>query len=406
VPAVVAWAAVIILRFGVEAFVTASMMAAAATAPMNGVRIPGNVTLTDAFLVIAGLGLIWIRLAGGERMHPLPPLLTKGLGMIIVGGLIGTLFAGNAVASLGNLARFSVSASVSVLVVFAWRPPIEVIYRYAWCWLAGATVSCLVALVDSGTARPPGLTTHPNHLAIVSSLGAGVAVALAAHMQRARRAMAIGLICLFALTVVRSGSRAGLLALGVTFLFLAVRMTISRTVVLICTLTVLGSALLASGIVHVGKHDAIGRLLGDETSAESDRGRKPALEKNLQRIRDHPITGEGFEVVLEAHNIYVQAWSSAGMLGLAGLLTVAWATVSAAVPRRGAIREGPATEMGLPLLMGFAAGYIGYLAAGVFQNILWDRYLWLQVALVVWLGVVVRKGPPAYRLSQQTDSCA
>ena len=35
---------------------------------------------------------------------------------------------------------------------------------------------------------------------------------------------------------------------------------------------------------------------------------------------------------------------------------------------------------------GFAAAVIGYLAATIFQNILWDRNVWLTIVLMTWLA--------------------
>jgi hypothetical protein len=40
------------------------------------------------------------------------------------------------------------------------------------------------------------------------------------------------------------------------------------------------------------------------------------------------------------------------------------------------------------MVAGFAAAVIGYLAASVFQNVLWDRNVWLAFVLMTWLAAL------------------
>jgi O-antigen ligase len=130
----------------------------------------------------------------------------------------------------------------------------------------------------------------------------------------------------------------------------------------------------------LGRHNAIQRSIGDATSAASDRERLPQIESSLRTIAGQPLTGAGFEDVLDAHNVYVQLWAGAGVLGLFGFLLAAGTVLRAGCrPRRG-------TPPHL-LSSAFVAGYAGYLVAGTVQNFLWERYLWLHVAVILWVGV-------------------
>jgi hypothetical protein len=65
------------------------------------------------------------------------------------------------------------------------------------------------------------------------------------------------------------------------------------------------------------------------------------------------------------------------VVALAGLLLVMATVVRAGI-------EGQRPDTGW-LATGFVAGFIAYLLAGLFQNSLWDRYVWLHGAVVLWL---------------------
>jgi hypothetical protein len=63
------------------------------------------------------------------------------------------------------------------------------------------------------------------------------------------------------------------------------------------------------------------------------------------------------------------------------LVLLALRTYAVAVWRRMA-EDPPRWAM----VAGFAAAMIGYLAASVFQNVLWDRNVWLAIVLMTWLA--------------------
>ena len=116
-------------------------------------------------------------LAGSSRPMVLLAIGGIGLILILVGGTLGTVFAGHPTQSLLNLLRFSVAAAGPVLIVWAWRPDVATARRYARFWVAGALISGIVGLVSPGDAsgRTAGLAGHPNPLAIISS-PAGIAI--------------------------------------------------------------------------------------------------------------------------------------------------------------------------------------------------------------------------------------
>jgi O-antigen ligase len=381
------WAAVVALRLGTGGIVTVAMMAVAATAPLNGVRV-GSIALTDVFLVCATGALLLRSLdrSGGQMTLP-PGAWLSGFALIVMGGTLGTFFADNPGASLAHLFRLTISSIGPVLVVLSWRPDDSQVRRYTWLWVLGAGVSGVLALVEGGDAsgRSAGLTTHPNHLAFISSLGAGLALTLALTERAVRRGLAITALTILSLAVLRAGSRAGLVALTVTVAVVVIQNRRAhggqsprgRYVVVLLGLAVVGSLLLSTGRITLGPHNAITRSLGDVTTATSDEGRSVLLSGGVQSIADNPLTGAGLEHALQAHNVYVQMAASAGILGLLGFVLVAGTTLRAGLARAPVRRADD-------LAVGFVAGYAGYLVGAFFQNLLWDRYLWLHVAMVIW----------------------
>jgi len=397
IPVAAVWAAVAISTAGLERIATLSMMAAAATAPLNGVRAPLSLAMTDVFLIIAALALFARAAVAGTRPNPVPRWFLTGVLLIVVGGCLGTFLADNQGASLANLLRFTLSSVGPVLLFWAWRPDRGQLTRFAWVWVGGAVLSAVVALAGAGDAsgRPAGLSGHPNHLAMISSLAAGLALVLAVTAAGRARAIAVGALAILTLGVLRAGSRAGLLVLAVTCAVVVVRVAamrsapgrVSRLAVVLGGLAGVSLVLVSTGIVDLGRHNAVSRFLGDVTTRPSDRSRAPLLAAGVQRIEAHPLTGSGFEKALESHNIYVQAWAAAGLCGLVGLLTIATGVIATGTRRFG---DPEATS----LAIAFVAGYMGYLVGGAFQNILWDRYLWLHITVVVWVGTAFRAGHP------------
>lgn len=390
-PILIVWGAVVMAALGTQRVVTLSMMSVAFTAPMNGVRI-GIVALTDVMLCVAALSLIAELLVCKRRTRPLPVYFVFGIALVVAGGLVGTLFADRPRVSLVHLLPFTFAATLPVIVVRMWGPSVATLRRYGWCWAAGAGLSGAIVLFFAGgvTGRPHGLTTHPNHLAMTCAFGATIALAIRLSDDGWRRQVALVTFGVLVMTVVRSGSRAGLVALivgsGVVLLqtrhLRAAPERIGRGMLTLLVLVAVAGALLVSGFVKVGEQNAVRRLVGDASARESDSQRLPLLQENVRKIGDRPVTGSGFADALQAHNIYVQIWVAAGIAGLAGFLMLVGSVV----------REGTRKEPGqgaiepLYIRTAFFAGYIGYLVAGLAQNILWDRYVWLHVAVIMWAG--------------------
>ena len=365
------------------------MIAVAASASMNGVRVLGSIAISDMFLTAGLAGLVRGMATRRRARRESPGRFWIGYFLVIGGGSLGALVGLHPLAGVPHLLLFGLVAA-PVLALQQWAPDLETLRRYTWFWVGGAVVSGVFGILAAGDAagRTAGLTTHPNHFAMMSALGAGLALGLALLETGSGRWLATSSFTVLSLAVLRSGSRAGLIALVVTA---AVLLTWTRgsqsasrrrdgLAISFIVLAVLAVASAAAEIIKLGRHNAIERVLGDATTAASDLERHRLIGSGIRRIADHPLAGSGFGGALEVHNIYLALWAGAGVLGLLGFLLMASTTIRIAVCARRS--HDPAGV----LAIAYASGYIGYLIAGSAQNFLWDRYLWLHVGVILYLG--------------------
>ena len=365
---------------------------AAVTLAMSGLKVLGPLTASDLILTAAVVLLLpRFEIDNARRM------LVPGLAVVLValGGSIGT--AATSGADVGGsaemLIRFVVASLGVMLLVVSWRPGLEQIKSFGWLWIVGGAISALVALLipDLDTyARPPGLTPHPNHLAIISLILLGVAFGLIASSPTRKPALAgLAIASILMAAIVASGSRAGLAAALLVVLLASIatrsRITIATTVGVV----VVGVALVLAGVT--GQENALERLVEDGTERG---GRREAVNAaGWERFKGHPVTGVGFEDVLEPHNFPLMLASSAGVLGIiGGAMIIVLALRSYALSLRRRMAEHPERAA---LVAGLSAAVIGYLAAAVFQNVLWDRNVWIAIALMTWAAAVAARRDPA-----------
>ena len=371
------------------------LAAAAVTLPMSAWKAIGPLTTADLLLAAAVfLYLPRFEFAAARRLW-FPAL---AIGLATIGAVVGTVAAGSDVRSSAEILGRVLAASVgAMLLVACWQPRLEQIRSFGWLWVAGGAASAVVALAIPDLhmfLRPAGLTPHPNHLAIISVVLLGVSLALVLS-ERARaegfgglRAWAgLGAAGLLFAGVVASGSRAGLGA-AIVAVFLCLVATRDRSVIRVAV----GAA--AIGLVAtvvllgvLGQDNAIDRITGGETTSDTTTSDEIRDTKNAaawDRFTEHPITGVGFGEIYEAHIFLLQFASGAGILGIvAGLMIIYLAIRSYVVAVWRRMADDP------PLWIaagGFAAAVIGYLAATIFQNILWDRNVWLTIVLMTWLA--------------------
>ncbi len=378
-----------------------ALAGAALALAMSARKAIGPLSIADLFLIAAVLLLLPRFELRPARRFWLPAL---ALALIAVGGVIGSFaVSGSEVAdSAGQLVRFTLASFGALLLVACWRPSIESIRAFGWLWVAGGIVSASVALVFPDYhvvfGRPSGLTPNPNHLAMISMILFGVALGLTASARRPLAVwpgIAAAAILLAAIDV--SGSRAGLGAAAIVAILVlaaargriiagARRHAFAAVAVVIVVVAAAVAGLAVSGSL-AGGTSAFDRLLGESKAASrdaaySDRNRDVRNDRALTTFKAEPLTGAGFADVLEAHNIFLQAGSAAGVLGLAGaamlVVLALWSYWIAGWRRMS--EDPPYWAMAAAL----AAAMIGYLFISNFQNVLWDRNIWVGFALMTW----------------------
>ena len=358
------------------------------TAPLQGVRVAPILAVSDVLLVAAVVTILPDALRGWRRV--VPPGVLISFCSLIAAGIIGTFFAPDVGASLVNLFKIVLAAAGSVVAIALWDPGEARLRQFAWLWFAGASVSAAWATVTprSFVGRAIGFTTHPNHFGLVCVLGVGLGLGLALSSSGPARLAAVAGVILQISGTGLSGSRSALIALVLTVGVITVLTRRFRLLIAVVIVLILGAMVVIVGLVHIPDSNALSRIGGGGGSAASDEGRRVLAAEAIASITRHPL-GEGFEFAQAAHNIYVQVLVVGGAMALvsfllvSGLLLRAGLRAASAARRR---REGP-------VLAGLTAGYVGYLGSGAFENILWDRYLWTYISLLVVLAASTRSAP-------------
>ena len=352
------------------------------TAPLQGIRTGPVLALSDLLLIAAFAMILPDVLVGWRRVVPAGVVIA--FIVLVTAGLAGTFFAADVGASLANLVRIVLAAAGSVTAMALWDPGRARLQQFAWLWFAGACTSAAWAAVTprSFVGRAVGLSNHPNHFGLMCMLAVGLGVGLALSSTGWPRMAALGGVVLLLAGVGLSGSRAALLGTAVAIGLVALLTRRFRLLAASGVVVVLAAMAVVVGIVHIPDSNALARLGGGGGSAGSDVGRVQVAEEALTTIARYPLTGQGFQFAAEAHNIYLQALVVGGPLALLSFLCLSGLILRAAgraVRRERHRRSGP-------LVAGLMAGYAAYLSTGFLWNILWDRYLWTYVALLLVLA--------------------
>lgn len=131
-------------------------------------------------------------------------------------------------------------------------------------------------------------------------------------------------------------------------------------------------------------------------------------EAGWEAIKENPILGIGYnnwmpymlahypngigvmEVVQVSHNIYVQAASELGIIGLLSFLIMIFIAFKLNVESR-ALAKNDENKIFASLTYGLDAGLIGYLVAGSFVTVLYYPYFWIQISMIAALNSISRK---------------
>jgi hypothetical protein len=122
------------------------------------------------------------------------------------------------------------------------------------------------------------------------------------------------------------------------------------------------------------------RLL-DPASGEatSDAVRSVSTQTALHGFLEHPVFGAGYSVARDALNIYLQALHAGGLVGLLAFLGALFSAIGAAL--RHSHHAAYAGDRAISSALAVSIGV--WLVFGIFQNAIYDRYLFVPSGLIL-----------------------
>lgn len=382
--------------------------------PWDGIRF-GVGSLVNLFLVVAFLATL-VLVVRERRAVPLPGWMLLAATGLIISALLTIAFPPALRLKHASLTVLLQSAGVPYLL--GQRSDISALLKWEIAWMVmpvilmingrtrercrllldlfalAAAISAVVALLDVAglhflASRPivdnrsSGLTIHPNYLAFESALAVPVTLL---WIARGGRWTTAGLIASGALLggVYSSGSRAAavgaVLAVAITVVFVPrLRRLSGLTLPFVGIVVVVLLAFTNAGtqILHKVRLDS-----GDPSTLASNTTRSEAAHTALAQFRDRPIEGVGFQVIEDAHNIYLELLAAGGLITLVSFV-VYLGGLGGAYAR---MRDGPLRDEATVI----AASIAVWLAGGAFDNQLIDKFLYVMPGLLLAMAHVER----------------
>jgi len=254
---------------------------------------------------------------------------------------------------------------------------------------AGLGQSITGVIVDNLGNRPAGLTNHPNTFALTCSMTIPIALLRSFQFRGLGRVVAIGAALILIGGILVSGSRVGLVALVVSIFLTSLLLPKLRARVVVIALV---GAILTLIVVpnHNPLLEGISRLSGGGDSGLANGQRSSQFSESLHLALGHPVTGIGYQVVADAHSLPLQFWETAGFLGIMALIIYAWGTFHTAWRL---YRDPAGLPRGSPQFIGaLSISFAVWLLAGLGQNEIADRYIFVPVGLLLGLGIAANEG--------------
>jgi O-antigen ligase len=382
-----------------------ALSAATAAVTFNGVRVATHATLSDAGFIVAAALLAASVLCESMPLPRLPWWLFAPAGMLLGASLLAALTLKDPTNDLTSAAQFAVSlVGIPLLVALATRT-FRRSLMIALLWAASAAINALVGISDAlhltsiGPAvtgfaylgRVAGLTVHPNHLAIVCAMALPILLFRLARPQALmKRAFFLSLFVVVGVGVLVAGSRAAIAAAlgGLVLMVLLSRGNRTPYLILIL-LAVMVTAVVGLSLGDNGQGvSAIQRALGNQSVGESDSLRVEYYVRAFSDFQSSPLFGQGFDLVRGAHDIYLQLLQAGGIVALVGFgCCIVGALRTGLMLRRGRAVSSEMDGLAAALIASIAI----WLIAGLAQNLIYDRYLYLPIGLLLGLGVSLKR---------------
>ncbi len=370
----------------------------------NGVRLNAHMTASDAALLIGAAMFGASFLVDRAAIPPVPWWLLIGAGGIMVAGILSATQASDVATASVDAAEFTVALlGTPILLALATGRLARVRIALA-VWMASVAINSAVALLDGlrltsiGPAligaefqgRPTGLTIQPNHLGLACAMVTPVAFLYATRRGPATKRIAgILMIGVVGIGVLISGSRAAVVAAicGILLVPLLAGGLWKRAILLIAVgaagVLLFGTALAGQDGGTAQGFLATNRLFGGASGvADSNNARLGYYSVALEDFAKHPVTGSGFDLVRNAHDIYFQLLQAGGIPALLAFSVFCCGTLSCGIRLS---RDLTRPEEMRNYAAALTASMVVWLVAGLAQNLVFDRYLYLPAGLLLGL---------------------
>ena len=302
-------------------------------------------------------------------LFPTDPAYLRGRIVVNAVGLPSHTMGTN----LGSMTRFLVSVGavplVFVLSAFTDR-------------LGFTSFEILPPASVAAPLRTSGFTEFGNALSAVCVVAIAIPIWMVLAHHGRLRFLGVGLIVGMVLGIYSAGSRGGAVCVLVTVIavFLLLPEYGRRPAALATAGFVLVGALLflVSSLGTALLHSL--RLVGSSNAADSDMVRATVGVQGYRDFAHSPIDGIGLQVVFEAHNVYLQALASGGIVLF----------VCLAAMLLGSTYDLFRLRTRTPLAGVLMAGLLGQIAVNFFENMLTNRYMYMGVGLAIGLRAALR----------------
>ena len=374
----------------------------------NNLRVQTHLTASDLVIVLAAAVSLLALIADRAPIPHIPGWLTIGSAGLLVAGYVASWSAADPGADAVASAEFAIALlGVPLLLAFAAPAPAR-IRLLARLWVVSAMVNAVVALADfshvtsigiSVAGRPSGFTVHPNHLGISGAMAIPIALFF---VTKARRKVEASLylagLAIIGLGVLVSGSRAAFLAaVAGVLLFSALGHHLWKRVILLgigAAAVLFSSSLLMGGDQSPSTTNpfiAFQRLADPVAVAGTNISNATRLDYYAIAVTDfsrHPLTGVGFEVVRDAHDIYFQLLQAGGVLALISFGIFAIGSFRLGLRLCRAHNISPEMKN---LAAALTVSLLIWLLSGLVQNLIYDRFLYLPTGLLIALSIATKR---------------
>lgn len=400
------------------------LVVTAALLPLQNIRVTSGIAIADVTLLAAGaVGVL-------SRHHrptglPLAPVMRNGLTLMAIGGVLGLLLADALAESASLLIRLAIVIVLAFTAVIRVAPSGREVRRLLVAFVVSGAVSGVLSSLGDLTGAPllnrstfggraigltfwrfplldyargadtsQSLATNPNLFGAVSAVAGAIAIILLLEATSRRSRLVLGASAAgLTLGVLFSGSRSSLVALLVACVPAVWRLVSRGLGNQVLTGATIVAVLLLISLFSTVRAPSIDRLLLREDTASSERTAESTIlryqnaTRGLERRGWNSLaTGSGLrdDSRSKLHDGHLEIWLGLGLVGLVGWLLVCAGVLEPSLRYAG--RSGTLDPRAVSLLA-IGSGFTANVVVTLFVDTIWNRYIWLLVALAVSLAL-------------------